>query len=179
MWQPTEKMQKWRKLAEYWSRPTKCPAALILAVMEMESGGNPNVTRFEMDYLDLYGGTAKFRNICKTTGYKAKEVATSYGLMQLMLPLAWGYMSDQHKTAQAKLFLLEPENNIRYGSAHLAMLVKKHTLYNANHQQNYSLNAAEIRHVAGLYNGGGSASAYARNVCALWQRYDKWLREAQ
>ena len=34
MWQPTEKMQKWRKLAEYWSRPTKCPAALILAVIQ-------------------------------------------------------------------------------------------------------------------------------------------------
>ena len=175
MLQPTEKMQKWRKLSEYWSGRTGCPAALILAVIQQESGGNPNAVRFERGYLDKYGGTAKFRNICKTTGYETEDVATSYGLMQLMLPLSWGYMSDQHKTAQAKLFLLVPENNIRYGSAHLSMLIKKYTLYDANHQ-NHKLDAAEIRCVAGAYNGGGLASAYARNVSALYVRYDKWLR---
>ena len=39
-WKPKESVARWRRLAEYWGRQTECPAALILAVIEQESGGD-------------------------------------------------------------------------------------------------------------------------------------------
>lgn len=39
------------------------------------------------------------------------------------------------------------------------------------------IDAAVIRAVAGAYNGAKSESVYARNVCALWRKYEQWLRE--
>ncbi|MEG1544870.1 MAG: transglycosylase SLT domain-containing protein [Tannerellaceae bacterium] len=160
-----------------WSGRTGCPAALILAVMQQESGGQPNVTRYEAEYKDRYGKSTKFRDILVATGYEPEDVATSYGLMQLMLPLAWGYMSANQKNESAKIYLLDPEQNIRYGAAHLTALLQKNTLFDVNNK-NKNLFGDEVRRVAGAYNGAGSDSAYARNVCALWQRYEAWLKEA-
>ncbi len=170
MWQPTEKMQKWRKLAEYWSRPTKCPAALILAVIQQESGGNPKATRFEPEYLKRYAKRCK--EIADAGDISEQEVAISYGLMQLMLPLAWGYMSPEQKQdgCGGIMTCLNPAQNIRFGAAHLGNLMKKAAPNGA------PLDMAIVRTVAGKYNGGGSDSAYARNVSALYVRYDKWLR---
>lgn len=165
VWKPSEKVIRWRELAGKWARQTGVPTPLILAVIQQESGGNLAAVRFEGGYLDKYGGTVKFRNICKATGYEPEAVASSYGLMQLMMPLAWGYMSAEQKNNLAIDYLLDPDQNIRYGAAHLAALIKGRTI-----------DGARVRAAAGAYNGGGSDSAYARNVYALWQRYDKFLR---
>lgn len=99
------------------------PAALILAVIHQESGGRSGAVRPEKLYLRRYGSTPKFINIIKATGLKPEQIATSYGLMQLMLPLAWGYMSECDKGPGAIVALLDPEKNVRYGSAHLATVL--------------------------------------------------------
>lgn len=157
------KVTQWRLLAEKWSRQTGAPVALILATIEQESGGNPNATRHEPAYQRQYvDGNAKNLRIARECGLTPAEVATSYGLMQLMFPLAYGY------GARSKAALLTPDQNIRFGAAHLGALISKCRFAVTD--------IACIRIVAGGFNGGGSGSAYARNVAALYQRYEGWLK---
>ena len=162
MWQPSEKMARWKTLAQKWSRQTGCPAALILAVIQQESGGNPKAARYEAGYEQRYSN--RCNEIARSAHLKTSEVATSYGLMQLMLPLAWGYLSAADKLSPIQA-LYDPDKNIRYGAAHLAALIKGRPI-----------TAAVIRDVAGKYNGAGSDSAYARNVCALWRKYEEAIQ---
>ena len=163
MWQPSEKMARWRELAQKWSRPTKCPAALILATIQQESGGQPGVSKYEPGYEREH--LARCKEISRATGLATKDIATSYGLMQLMVPTAWGYLSAVDKGAGVITALLDPDKNIRYGAAHLAALIKGRPI-----------TPAVIRDVAGKFNGAGSDSAYARNVCALWRKYEEAIK---
>ena len=153
---------RWQKLAEKWSRQTKVPAALILAVIQQESGGDAEATRHEPEYLLRYLG--RCCEIARSFGGTSEQAATSYGLMQLMLPLAWGYMSAIDKEAPVAA-LLDPNKNIRYGAAHLAALRSKCPLPGVGWDR------AVVRWVAGRYNGAGSDSRYARNVSALYTKY--------
>ena len=163
MWQPSEKMARWKTLAQKWSRPTKCPAALILATIQQESGGQPGVSKYEPGYEREH--LARCKEISRATGLATKDIATSYGLMQLMVPTAWGYLSAVDKGAGVITALLDPDKNIRYGAAHLAALIKGRPI-----------TPAVIRDVAGKFNGAGSDSAYARNVCALWRKYEEAIK---
>lgn len=180
-WIPSNKVIRWLAPAQRWSRHTGCPPELILAIIQQESGGDPAATRHEPGYEEKY--KARCEEIARACRLSTKEVATSYGLMQLMLPLAWGYMGPNVRRGNVVATLLDPEQNIRFGAAHLGILLKKEL---ARHNDAISLalglrkeiDAAVVRAVAGRYNGGGSGSAYARNVCALWQRYEKYLKEA-
>ena len=180
VWNPNMKVFRWRKLAKYWGRLTECPAALILAVIEQESGGDPEAVRHEPEYMKRY--EARCRDIARVCGLSLEAVATSYGLMQLMMPLAWGYMGpDARKDPIGAL--LDPNQNVRFGAAHLGVLVRKE-LSKRNDAislalgQEREIDAAIVRTAAGCYNGAGSGSAYARNVCALWHRYEGYLKEA-
>ena len=94
-WKPNEKVTQWRRLAEYWGRQTECPAALILAVIEQESGGDKDAVRYEPEYEKRY--KARCEEISDEADIAVPCVASSYGLMQLMLPLAWGYMSKEQR----------------------------------------------------------------------------------
>ena len=181
-WVPNEKVIRWRTPAEKWSRQTGCPAALILAVIQQESGGYPTATRYESEYEERY--RARCEEIARACCLSTKDVATSYGLMQLMLPLAWGYMGPAQKKdgSGGVKSLLDPELNIRFGAAHLGVLLKKELAWHNDAAslalgEERKIDAAIVRSVAGRFNGGGSGSAYARNVCALWQRYEAWMRE--
>lgn len=179
-WKPNEKVIRWRQLAEHWGRQTGCPAALVLATIQQESGGDPAATRYEPEYEERY--KARCCEIARACRLPTKDVATSYGLMQLMLPLAWGYMGPDVRCGDVVTALLDPAQNIRFGAAHLGVLIKKEL---ARHNDaarlvlglRKEIDAAIVRAVAGRFNGGGSGSAYARNVCALWQRYETWLKE--
>lgn len=181
-WKPSEKVIRWRTLAEKWSRQSGCPEALILATIQQESGGDPNAVRYEPEYEERY--KARCEEIARACCLPVEKVATSYGLMQLMLPLAWGYMGPAQKKdgSGGVKSLLDPELNIRFGAAHLGVLIRKEL---SKHNDAMSLalgkrqeiDAAIVRAAAGRFNGGGSGSAYARNVCALWQRYEAWLQE--
>ncbi|WP_302795294.1 transglycosylase SLT domain-containing protein [Cloacibacillus evryensis] len=171
-YKPSEKMSLWRKPAEHWGRQTGCPAALILAVIQQESGGHEGATRFEADFLANNPKLEpRVRLIMQKCSLSQSAVTTSYGLMQLMLTTAWGYLSETDKGPQVTAALLDPDKNIRYGAAHLGALLKKH-------RRGAVIDAAVIRAVAGTYNGAKSESVYARNVCALWRKYEVWLREA-
>lgn len=180
-WVPNKKVIRWRTLAEKWSRQTGCPPELILATIQQESGGDPAATRHEPEYEKRY--KARCEEIARACRLSLEVVATSYGLMQLMLPLAWGYMGPDVRRGDVVAVLLDPEQNIRLGAAHLGVLVSKEL---ARHNDAMSLalglrkeiDAAVVRAVAGRFNGGGSGSAYARNVCALWQRYERYLKES-
>lgn len=180
VWKPNEKVFRWRKLAEKWGRQTGCPPALVLAVIEQESGGDPGATRHEPEYMKRY--EARCREIARVCGLSLEDVATSYGLMQLMLPLAWGYMGTAARKDPVAA-LLDPDQNVRFGAAHLGVLLRKEL---SKHNDTVSLalgagrgiDAAIVRAAAGRFNGAGSGSAYARNVCALWRRYEGCLKEA-
>lgn len=170
-WQPSKAVIEHKELAEKWALRTRVPAALILAVIHQESGGRSGAVRPEKLYLRRYGSTPKFINIIKATGLKPEQIATSYGLMQLMLPLAWGYMSPEDKGPGAILALLDADKNIRYGTAHLAILMSNYMIQ--------ELDSVAVTRIAGAYNGGGILSLYAKNVAALWGQYDAWLKEAK
>lgn len=156
------KVMQWITPANRWAKQTGVPAALILATIQQESGGNPKANRYEAGYEKRYA--ARCTEIARATHLTTGEVATSYGLMQLMLPLAWGYLSAADKLSPIQA-LYDPDKNIRYGAAHLAALIKGRPI-----------TPAVIRDVAGKYNGAGSDSAYARNVCALWRKYEEAIK---
>ena len=87
-WIPSNKVIRWLAPAQRWSRQTGCPPELILAVIQQESGGDPEVTRYEPEYEERY--KARCEEIARACRLSPEVVATSYGLMQLMLPLAGG-----------------------------------------------------------------------------------------
>lgn len=181
-WKPNEKVTQWRELAEYWGRQTECPAALILAVIEQESGGDKDAVRYEPEYEKRY--KARCEEIATEAGITVSQVASSYGLMQLMLPLAWGYMGDEQRRDDVTALLLYPSQNVRFGSAHLGVLLRKelakhNTAVNLIMGKRKEIDGGIIRAVAGKYNGAGSSSVYAKNVCSLWRRYGKWLKETE
>lgn len=170
-WKPSELMASRVALAQKWGRLTGVPSALILAVMQQESGGRAGAVRTEPGYLAKYGHSFKFNQITKITDLVPAQIAASYGLMQLMLPLAWGYMSEGDKGPNAIVALLDPEKNVRYGSAHLATLLKQ-----VCGRMELKVDEDVVRAVAARYNGCRLEDPYADNVTALWRRYDKWLR---
>lgn len=154
---------RWEKIAAKWAKQTGLETAAILAVIQQESGGNANAKRRELSYMSRYGSTKKFRDIQITAKLTAIEVASSYGLMQLMLPTAWGYMSASDLIDPVTA-LLTPDKNIRYGAAHLAALLKK--------------NGGDYRKAFADYNGGGAAAeTYAANVEALRKEYAAALKK--
>ena len=151
------KVMQWITPANRWAKQTGVPTALILATIQQESGGNHLAKRYEPGYESKYN--KRCLEIARAANITTGEAATSYGLMQLMLPLAWGYMSASDKPDPIAA-LCDPDKNIRYGAAHLAALIKGRPI-----------TPAVIRDVAGKYNGAGSDSAYECNVGSLWLRY--------
>lgn len=124
-WKPNDKIARWRTLADKWSRQTGCPAALILATIQQESGGCETATRFEAEFLTNNPKLEpRVRLIMQRCSLSQSAVTTSYGLMQLMLTTAWGYLSEADIGPQVVAALLDPDKNIRYGAAHLGALLK-------------------------------------------------------
>lgn len=159
-WKPPSNVTRWFNLAEKWSKQTGVPVELILATIHQESGGKPEATRAEPGYAKTYGSSAKFHNIISRTGLTPQEAASSYGLMQLMVPTAWGYLSERHKGANVIATLKDPDMGIRYGTAHLLTMMRK---------------SKDVKVIAGAYNGAGANSQHARNVDALCKRYKEWI----
>lgn len=158
-----DKVKFWRPQAEKWAKQTDVPAALILAVIQMESGGQPHVTRYEPTYKKRYVDDNR-NALAKAAecGLTREQYATSYGLMQLMFQVAYGY------GARSIADVLDPHSNIRYGAAHLGALRKRYCVG--------VIDGAGIRSIAGAYNGAGDSSAYARGVYNLYLKYEEWLK---
>jgi hypothetical protein len=159
----SEKVLSWWSQVDKWAVQVGISQSLILAVIQQESGGNANAFRYEPTYEKSYILASSDRlNICKKLGISTRDGATSWGLMQLMFFTAYGYGA---KTIQ---MLLDPDQNIRFGVAHLAAMIKTHGSKEA---------------ALAAYNGGSGGAAdwkagrdtaavrYARNVMALYLRY--------
>lgn len=159
---------QWQGLARKWAGQgvVPIPAALILAIIQLESAGRPQAKRAESEALERIINErkdSKIREIVKATRLQPIQIMTSYGLMQLLITTAWGYLSKHHKGPGVIDALLDPDQNIRYGTAHLATLYKKRN--------------GDIRLTARDYNGAGAmAEAYGRNAQLLAIEYDKILR---
>ena len=164
---PNLKIMKWRSLAEKWAEQgvVRVPVAFILAIIQMESAGNPNARRAEPEA--LAGAVRerrddKIKMIAQITGLTPIEIMSSYGLMQLLVTTAWGYLSARHKGPDVIKVLFDPNMNIRYGVSHLATLYKKESGY--------------VRLAARDYNGAGPmAEAYGRNAQDLCLGFQKIL----
>lgn len=85
--------------------------------------GNPKAYRPEKDYLKRYvsksAGRIKVDNLKKETGLTEQEIITSYGLMQPLFTLAYGY------GARTVEDLYDPNLNIRYCTAHISTLMEE------------------------------------------------------
>ena len=159
----SERVSKWWPQVDKWAVQVGVSQSLVLAVIQQESGGNPNASRYEPAYEKSYILASSDRlSLCKKLGISTRDAATSWGLMQLMFFTAYGYGA---KTIQ---MLLDPDQNIRFGAAHLAAMIKTHGSKEAT---------------LAAYNGGSGGAAdwkigrdtaavrYARNVMALYQQY--------
>ena len=159
---------QWQSYAEHWSRQTGIPTALGLAVIDQESDGRASVSRTEAQYLKelltTTEGSAKIKKIQKDTGLSEKEIVTSYGLMQPLFTLAYGY------GARSKEDLYDPNKNIRYCMAHLSVLAKKHLK-----QGEKKFSDSHIKRIAARYNGCGEEDSYARDVLVLYRKYTSYL----
>lgn len=146
---------QYRKSAEHWSKQTGIPTALILAVIDKESDGRAEATRYEPKYKP----STTHKTAMEKAGVPLEVQKTSYGLMQLMFPVAWGY--GARTTADLK----DPHLAIRYGAAHLAALASK--------IKTTGFTPYHIRCIAGAYNGAGAESKYATDIVALYNKYNK------
>jgi uncharacterized protein YcbK (DUF882 family) len=159
----SEKVSRWWNLVDKWAVQTGVSQSLILAVIQRESGGDPNAKRYEPAYEKSYVlGSPERLKLCETLGISTRDAATSWGLMQLMFFTAYGYGAKTVKD------LLDPDKNIRFGAAHLGALIKTHGGKEA---------------ALAAYNGGGkgatdwklgndtTATKYAKNVMALYNEY--------
>ena len=165
------KVLQWRSLAEKWSKQVvfTVPAAFILAIIQMESAGNPKARRAEPEALARAirdRRDDKIKGIAWQTGLDAVEVMSSYGLMQLLVTTAWGYLSARHKGPNVIEALYDPDMNIRYGTSHLSTLLQKRN--------------GEIRLAARDYNGQGpAAEAYGKNAQELTMLYAELLEKGE
>ena len=87
---------------------------LVEALVVTESSGNTDAFRFERDFWNRYLKPNKLYN-----GKNPRRVSSSYGLMQIMYPVAIerGYPVDLHPE-----LLFVPETGLDYGCKHLRFL---------------------------------------------------------
>ncbi len=157
-----QKITQYREIIDKWCTQIGVSQSLVMAVIQMESGGNPNAKRPEPGYMRAYvEKNPKWLKFSRETGITLQEIATSYGLLQMMFATAHGYGCKT--VAQA----LDPSQAIRFGVAHLKTLLDKYPIGEA----------------LAAYNGGDGgasqyrtgkdtpATRYAKNVLALFERY--------
>jgi soluble lytic murein transglycosylase-like protein len=133
-----------------------------MAVMWMESGGNPNAIRYEPLYEKRYIlNNPTWLQRCEEGNYTTRDVASSYGLMQLMFPTAWGFGARKPE----ELFI--PGQNIRFGTALIASHLKKYTLMETLAAYNGGEGA-----VKALRAGKETAATnYAKKVISIRDRF--------
>jgi soluble lytic murein transglycosylase-like protein len=158
---PPEKVTRWLPIVDKYCVELGVSQALMLALIHQESGGDPNARRHEPGYEQKYIlGNSAWLGRCRESGISTKDMATSWGLCQVMMATAWGY------NMRSPSDLLKANNNIRVGTAIMAYNVKKYGVEGGLVAYNGG---------AGALKGGKSpAWGYAKNVLALKEAYAKW-----
>lgn len=163
-WRPPDKVNKWRPIVDKWACEIGVSQALVLAVIQMESGGNEKAYRYEPGYFKRYiANNATWQKIMKEKEYTPQQVSASYGLMQLMYPTAMGYSNLEPEE------LFDPNQNVRIGTAYLANLLKKYKGNIAMALAHYNGGSGGAR----AFKSGANtrATRYAKVVHALYRRY--------
>lgn len=90
---------------------------MVLAIIKVESQGNPHVTRFEPNYKYFYRVDEFAKKLSPPATFDTERVhqQTSWGLMQIM-----GAVAREHGFTGHIPQLLDPDTNISYGCKHLA-----------------------------------------------------------
>jgi soluble lytic murein transglycosylase-like protein len=170
-WKPPEKVVRWRNIVDKWACELQISQALIFAVIQMESGGDEKAYRYEPGYYRRYiEKNLDWKFLMMKHGYTPRDVAASYGLMQLMFPTAYPYKKNLTPTE-----LYEPNTNIRIGTAYLAGLLKKYDgdkLQALAHYNGGSGGARAIRQ-----GKDTQATRYAKATYGLYERYKKYHME--
>ena len=158
-----EKVKRWMKEVDEVCMKVGISQSLVLAVITKESNGNPNAKRKEPRYRSEYvDRNPKWLTYSREKNVSLEDIASSYGLMQMMFPTAYGYGCKS--IAQA----LDPYESIRFGAAHLKMLLNKYD---------------DMGEALAAYNGGNGGAAawrakrntdavlYAKDVLRLYEEY--------
>lgn len=107
--------EKWDKALGVIAKGWGLKPALVRAIVQVESSGNPKAVRYEHPFYEKY---------LKGKGYQATEahlLASSWGLMQIMGLVARELGYDGHLS-----FLLMPELGLFWGCRKLAEIAKKY-----------------------------------------------------
>lgn len=167
-WKPPERVARWRSIVDKWACEIGVSQALIFAVIQMESGGNEKAYRYEPGYYRRYiEKNLDWKFLMMKHGYTPRDVAASYGLMQLMFPTAYPYKKNLTPTE-----LYEPDTNVRIGTAYLAGLLKKYDGDKLQALAHYNGGAGGARAIR--QGKDTQATRYARRVLALYERYKKY-----
>ena len=87
-----EKVKRWMKEVDEVCMKVGISQSLILAMITKESNGNPNAKRKEPRYRSEYvDRNPKWLTYSREKNVSLEDIATSYGLMQMMFPTAEGY----------------------------------------------------------------------------------------
>ena len=121
---PTEQILRWEGLVEYHARQYHLPAPVVLGMVAQESLGNPYAIRVERGFWTRYAAGIR-RNVLGNA-YAPDDrwlqypdlAAASYGLMQIMWPVA----IERGARLRYPTELCDPELNIDIGCRHLAYL---------------------------------------------------------
>ena len=160
-----EKVKRWMKEVDEVCMKVGISQSLILAMITKESNGNPNAKRKEPRYRSEYvDKNPKWLTYSREKNVSLEDIATSYGLMQMMFPTAYGYGCKSIEQA------LDPYQSIRFGAAHMKTLLDKY---------------GDMGEALAAYNGGkGGAAAwrakrntdavmYAKDVLRMYEEYKK------
>ncbi|MDD2221698.1 MAG: transglycosylase SLT domain-containing protein, partial [Clostridia bacterium] len=166
-WKPPVKVTRWRNIVDKWACEIGVSQALIFAVIQMESGGNEKAYRYEPGYYRRYiEKNLDWKFLMMKHGYTPRDVAASYGLMQLMFPTAYPYKKN---LTPAELY--EPDTNVRIGTAYLAGLLKKYDGDKLQTLAHYNGGAGGARAVR--LGKDTQATRYAKATYGLYERYKK------
>lgn len=134
---------------------------LVEAVVVQESAGNTDAFRFEPQWWNRY-----LKRDPKSAGLNPRRVSSSYGLMQVMFPVA---AERGYKGTPEGLFV--PAVGLQWGCAHLAYLQSWSRTFDVPVAQ-------QLQAMVASYNGGRGgnnpvtdhplrSAGYARSVLAI------------
>lgn len=119
------------------------PARLVRAIVQVESGGRPDVQRHEPAFYERYVDGKPYQTFGLSRQTEGYQRATSYGLMQVMGEVARELGLTDRSIEQA---LYIPASGLNYGCKRLAQMVKR-----------FSARPDKWMAATSAYNGGPGA----------------------